>query len=86
MSVALYCTLRQGGGVNQNPNARFRGRLELRSFFPEDCVHNIAVRIVEGLPFGFIFGATILLREQEHPELGTDKGFNQPQPHLGCHS
>ena len=23
MSVALYCTLRQGGGVNQNPNARF---------------------------------------------------------------
>ena len=38
-------------------------------FLPEDCVHNIAVRIVEGLPYGFILGARFFLREQENPEL-----------------
>ena len=93
MSVALYGTLRQWGGVNQKLSARgkgalhaanstqcaFWGRLEYRSFLPEDCVHNIAVRIVEGLPYGFILGARFFYANKSILNFGTDKGF-KPTP------
>ena len=61
------------------PQCAFWGRLELRSFFPEDCVHNIAVRIVEGLPYGFILGARFFYANKSILNFGTDKGF-KPTP------
>ena len=89
MSVALYCTLRRWGGVNQKLSARSKGRGALHAanpthcnippmrvlgsaripivFLPEDCVHNITV---SRRPSLWIHPRrTILLREQEHPEL-----------------
>ena len=61
------------------PQCAFWGRLEYRSFLPEDCVHNIAVRIVEGLPYGFILGARFFYANKSILNLGTDKGF-KPTP------
>ena len=48
-------------------------------FLPEDCVHNIAVRIVEGLPYGFILGARFIYANKSILNFGTDKGF-KPTP------
>ena len=48
-------------------------------FLPEDCVHNIAVRIVEGLPYGFILGARFFYANKSILNFGTDKGF-KPTP------
>ena len=99
MSVALYCTLRQWGGVNQKLSARGKGALHAANpthcnippmrvlgsaripivFLPEDCVHNIAVRIVEGLPYGFILGARFFYANKSILNFGTDKGF-KPTP------
>ena len=99
MSVALYCTLRQWGGVNQKLSARGKGALHAANpthckippmrvlgsaripivFLPEDCVHNIAVRIVEGLPYGFILGARFFYANKSVLNFGTDKGF-KPTP------
>ena len=99
MSVALYCTLRQWGGVNQKLSARGKGALHAANpthcnippmrvlgsaripivFLPEDCVHNIAVRILEGLPYGFILGARFFYANKSILNFGTDKGF-KPTP------
>ena len=101
MSVALYCTLRRWGGVNQKLSARGKGRGALHAvnpthcnippmrvlgsaripivFLPEDCVHNITVRIVEGLPYGFILGARFFYANKSILNFGTDKGF-KPTP------
>ena len=99
MSVALYCTLRQWGGVNQKLSARGKGALHAANpthcnippmrvlgsaripivFLPEDCVHNIAVRIVEGLPYGFILGARFFYANKSTLNFGIDKGF-KPTP------
>ena len=95
MSVTLYCTLRQWGGVSQKLSARGKGALHAANpthcnippmrvlgsarlpivFLPEDCVHNIAVRIVEGLPYGFILGARFFYANKSILNFGTDKGF-----------
>ena len=48
-------------------------------FLPEDCVHNITVRIVEGLPYGFILGARFFYANKSILNFGTDKGF-KPTP------
>ena len=61
------------------PQCAFWGRLEYRSFLPEDCVHNIAVRIVEGLPYGFSLGARFFYANKSILNFGTDKGF-KPTP------
>ena len=99
MSVVLYCTLRQWGGVNQKLSARGKGALHAANpthcnippmrvlgsaripivFLPEDCVHNIAARIVEGLPYGFILGARFFYANKSILNFGTDKGF-KPTP------
>ena len=101
MSVALYCTLRRWGGVNQKLSARGKGRGALHAanpthcnippmrvlgsaripivFLSEDCVHNVAVRIVEGLPYGFIRGARFFYANKSILNFGTDKGF-KPTP------
>ena len=101
MSIALYCTLRRWGGVNQKLSARGKGRGALHAanpthcnippmrvlgsaripivFLPEDCVHNITVRIVEGLPYGFILGARFFYTNKSILNFGTDKGF-KPTP------
>ena len=68
-----------GGRSQPKPQCAFWGRLELRSFLPEDCVHNIAVRIVEGLPYGFILGARFFYANKSILNFGTDKGF-KPTP------
>ena len=99
MSVALYCTLRQWGGVSQKLSTRGKGALHAANpthcnippmrvlgstripivFLPEDCVHNIAVRKVEGLPYGFILGARLFHANKSILNFGTDKGF-KPTP------
>ena len=99
MSVALYCTLRRWGGVNQKLSARGKGALHAANpthcnippmrvlgsaripivFLPEDCVHNITVKIVEGLPYGFILGARFFYANKSILNFGTDKGF-KPTP------
>ena len=48
-------------------------------FLSEDCVHNITVRIVEGLPYGFILGARFFYANKSILNFGTDKGF-KPTP------
>ena len=98
MSVALYCTLRRWGGVNQKLSARGKGVLHAANpthcnippmrvlgsaripiVLPEDCVHNIAVRIVEGLPYGFSLGARFFYADKSILNFGIDKGF-KPTP------
>ena len=99
MSVALYCTLRQWGGVSQKLSTRGKGALHTANpthcntppmrvlgsaripivFLPEDSVHNIAVRIVEGLPYRFILGARFFNANKSILNFGTDKGF-KPTP------
>ena len=99
MSVALYCTLRQWGGVSQKLSTRGKGALHAANpthcnippmrvlgsaripivFLPEDCVHNIAVRIVEGLPYEFILGARFFYANKSILNFGTYKGF-KPTP------
>ena len=99
MSVALYCTLRQWGGVSQKLSTRGKGALHEANpnhcnippmrvlgsarlpivFLPEDCVHNIAVRIVESLPYEFILGARFFYANKSVLNFGTDKGF-KPTP------
>ena len=93
MSVALYCTLRQWGGVSQKLSTRGKGALHAANpthcnipmhvlgsaripiVFLPDCVHNIAVRIVEGLPYGLILGARFFYANKSILNFGTDEGF-----------
>ena len=99
MSVALYCTLRQWGGVSQKLSTRGKGALHAANpthcnippmrvsgsaripivSLPEDCVHKIAVSVVEGLPYGFTLGARFFYANRSILNFGTDKGF-KPTP------
>ena len=95
MSIALYCTLRQWGGVSQKLSTQGKGALHAANpthrnippmrvlgsartsivFLPEDCIHNIAARKVEGLPYGFIIGARFSYTNKSILNFGADKGF-----------
>ena len=46
-------------------------------FLPEDHINNIAVRIVEGLPYGFILVAWFYSTNKSILNFGTDKCFKR---------
>ena len=99
MFVALYCTLRQWGGVSQKLSTRGKGALHAANpthynvplmrvlgstripivFLPEDCIHNIAGRIVKGLPYGLILGVRFFYINKSILNFGTNKGC-KPTP------
>ena len=62
------------------PSMRVLGSARIQIvFLPEDCIHNIAVRIVEGLPSRFIIGARLFYTNKSILNFGTDEGF-KPTP------
>ena len=65
--------------LQYSPNARLGSARTPIVFLPEDCVLNIAVRIVEGLPYGFILGARFVYANKSILNFGIDKGF-KPTP------
>ena len=95
ISVALYCTLRQWGGVSQKLSTRGKEALHAANpthcniapmrvlgsaripivFLPEVCIYNIAVGIVEGLPYGFIICVRFFYTNKTILNFGTDKGL-----------
>lgn len=64
----------------KQPPMEISGSCEIPVVFnPEDKVRNVAVRVVEGLPYGFIVGAAFLRKHQSVISFAEETGF-KPSP------